>query len=192
MHTTTVRPWAVAAGVWLLSGCSFDARVSYTPKATNLQTSASVALDVIDARQPSVTGGDTRRVGSLRNGIGVPFPVEENGPDRVAQLVREATADALRQAGVGIKAGSARTLVARVDKFWVDGYAGYKASCELDYSLRDHDGKALWSSEVDGGAGGMHWAGTSIGEELLSKALAECATRAAAQFKSAEFQKLVF
>jgi hypothetical protein len=148
-------------------------------------------LEVIDARNAG-TDADNARVGSLRNNVGVAFPVMENGPDRVAQLAREATTDALRQAGVGVKPGSARTLVARVDKFWVDGFAGYKGTCELDYSLRDHDGKALWSSTVEGGAGAVHWAGTTIGEELLTRALAECAERAAAAFKSAKFQKLIY
>ena len=82
-------------------------------------------------------------------------------------------------------------LVATVKEFWIDGYEGYKAVCEVEYTLRDAEGKVLWTASVKGATGGMPMWGTSYAEEYLTKALAECAAHAVEQFKTSGFQKAV-
>ena len=188
-HKTSLS--LLLAGLIAVAGCS--AKVSYrslTP--VNAATSANVALEVVDARDASLVGADKSRVGNVRNGWGMPFGVHEDSPDRIPQLVTEATADALRQAGVGIDKSASRVLVAQVKDFWVDGYVGYKSMVDVEYSLRDRDGKQLWTFLAQGASGGMPWGGTSFAEEYLTKALADCSVRAAQQFQQPAFQKLVF
>ena len=179
------------SGLLFVAGCAINASVQFKTLATALPTTAVVAVDVVDARNADLLGGDKRRVGSIRNGYGMPFPVMESGPDRVTQLVKEATTDALQQAGVATKANAPRKLVAAVKEFWIDGFAGYKAVCEVEYTLRDAEGKVLWTTSAKGATGGMPMWGTSYAEEYLTKALADCAAHAAEQFKTSAFQKAV-
>jgi hypothetical protein len=177
-----------------IAGCSFDAKIAYRPMPARPERPAAVIkLVVEDQREPSRGGNNKADVGVIRGGYGNPFGVHESGPERVAQLVKEATTDALQQAGVAAQAEGSRTLVATVKGFWVDGYAGVKAVVEVDCVLKDAQGNTLWSAFVKGASGGMVWiVGGSIAEQTLGKALADYAARAAEEFKSAPFQRAVF
>jgi hypothetical protein len=175
----------------MLGGCAINANVNYKPLASDVSTSASVTLDVVDARDAKLLEGDNRRLGNIRNIYGMTFPVLASGTDRVTQLVRDATTDALRQAGVDTQEGSLHKLVATVKGLWVDGYAEYKSDCEVGYRLQDVNGKELWSSFVNGTYVAVRGGSTSFAEEFLSNVLADCAVRAAEQFKSPGFQKII-
>lgn len=178
----------------LASACTFDAKVGYSPIVARPEPAgAVVSLVVRDERAPGLGGSDKARVGTIRGGYGNPFAVRESGPDRVAQLVTQATTDALRQAGVETRAGSPRTLVAIVKGFWVDGYAGVKAVVEVECSLQDETGKVLWSAFIKGASGGMVWVvGGGVAEQTLTKALGDYAVRAAEEFETPAFQRVVF
>lgn len=176
------------------SACSFDAKIGYQPMVARPEPpGAVVTLVVHDERAAGLGGTEKARVGTIRGGYGNPFSVHESGPDRVAQLVTQATTDALRQAGVEARPGSPRTLVATVKGFWVDGYAGVKSVVEVQCSLQDATGKELWSAFIKGASGGMVWVvGGGVAEETLTKALGDYAVHAAEEFKTPAFQRAVF
>ena len=86
---------------------------------------ASVALQVRNARGGE-RGGQTERVGTIYNysrGMARPDhydgrPINATTPDDVADTVRAATIDALRHAGVSLRAGGP-TLIASVREYSV-------------------------------------------------------------------------
>jgi hypothetical protein len=154
---------------------------------------AGVQLEVIDARPPGFGGDERIRIGTVRGGYGNPFPVVETDEHAVRRLVEEATTDALLQAGLGTQATSGHKLVTRIKHFWVDGFVGYKATVAAEIELIDANGKVLWKTEVKGEAGGAAlWTPTGFVPETFQNALSEYAAQASIQFKSPQFQRLIF
>jgi hypothetical protein len=176
------------------AGCSFNVALKYDPVVRGAEDPVvTVDLKVIDDRTPDFGGTNKTEIGRVRGGYGNPFPVYESDSQQVAHLVRDATADALRLARVGVAPDAQRVLVATVKEFWIDGYIGYKASVIVQCVLQDRDGGKLWTASISGAGGGAPWwTATSFIAPTFQKALAEYAENAAGQFGSQEFQKNVF
>lgn len=191
MTKRLILPAALAALAALVLGGCGATKITYTPLAgTPPAASATVALRVIDER-PADKGGTTSQVGQVRGSYGIPSAVKDSTTDVTTRTVTEATTDALAQAGVGVGTGGNRVLVARVKHYWMDGFAGYKSTVLVNYSLEDSAGKVLWSAEVSGGAGGalMFKSAESMAQDMFAKALSDLAAKAAEQFKSAQFRQ---
>ena len=188
--------WSVVLPLVILTaGCSYSTRLKYDPIAGGPKNqSATITLEVRDARPPQDGGGDKSQVGRVRGGYGNPFAVRESGPERVSTLVGEALTDALRQAGIGTRGGGNRKLVAEITSFWIDGFLGYKSTIAATCSLEDDRGKVLWTRSITGAHGGalvFRGVGGFV-SDVFRKALAEFATRAKDEFNSPDFQKNVF
>ncbi len=78
-------------------------------------------------------------------------------------------------------------LVARILWFWMDGYIGYSARIEVEYTLADSNGATVWSQRVKGQLGRTVLT-TSAWSRLLSDTLAYLAREAAKQFQDEAFQ----
>ena len=143
-------------------------------------------MEFVNARPPNQGGDDTRAVGIARGGYGNPMTFRQSDPADLPRLIQEATADALKSAGVELKPNAGNHLVARVLQFWMDGYVGYTAWVEVEYSIVDPSGQPLWKEQVVGRQGG---AVLSFGaaSDLLSSALANMAREAAAKFGDPAF-----
>jgi hypothetical protein len=186
----------VAAGVALLAiGCSHTVNLTYEPVAGFANTAVTmVDLTVVDNRPPGYGGDDKTDVGRLRGSFGEPVPLYENGPDRVRQLVQQATADALMQARVGTKRDSPRRLIAHVTGFWMDGFIGYKGVVEVDVELMNERDEVLWKHSIKGAGGGSAVAKlpSSVAPQVFGNALRDYVQKAAGVFNSEEFQELLF
>ena len=178
----------------LVTGCSRQIELSYQPIVRGVEDpNTTLSLTVVDARAPGEGGDDKTEVGRVRGGYGSPFPVYETSPQRVAQIVRDATADALSHARVKVQEGGPRRLRATVKNFWIDGYMGYKANIAVQCDLQDDNGKVLWTAMITGGGGGMPW--WSIDTFIVStfqQALADYSEHAIVDFNSAAFQKQLY
>jgi hypothetical protein len=174
-----------------LVGCGSASQIRYAP-GTPIAAAAkgNVGLRVADARPAANGGGTPNKVGQVRSGVGIPSDVEDRQQDVVPRTVTDATADALRKAGVGVQPGG-KVLSASVKEYWMDGYMGYSANVVVDYMLTDAAGKSLWSAQVKGAAGGtsMFKSPASMTEDLFGRALGELAENASKQFNSAAFQQ---
>jgi len=194
MKIRIVAPAAALALAFVaLAGCGAT-KIAYKPMAGGAPAEKeTVALKVVDERPADKGGTEKVQVGQVRGSYGIPSAVKDSAPDVAPRTVAEATTDALKQAGVGVKDGSTRTLVATVKHYWMDGMAGYKATVAVQYTLQDSSGKTLWTKDVSGGAGGalIFKSAESIAQDMFGNALTDLANKAAEQFKSAEFQKAV-
>jgi hypothetical protein len=171
----------------LLSGCA--ANLHYTPQWPLAAPAAKFArIEVVNARPPNKGGDDPRAVGIARGGYGNPVTFRQDDPKDLERLIREATRDALHGAGLDEQPEAGNRLVARVLHFWMDGYVGYAASIEIEYSLLDASGTAIWSEKMTG-----HEAGAVLSygaaSDLLSRALADLASNATAKFRESTFQR---
>lgn len=186
-----VAPLCLALGVVLLAGCG-TTKIAYKPMATPAPPAAAhVTVKVVDERPADKGGSSKVQVGQIRGSYGIPSAVKDGDTEVATKTVADATNDALRQAGVGPQTGSAKTLVATVKHFWMDGLAGYKATVAVQYALQDSAGKTLWSAEVKGGAGGTNLfrGAESFTQDMFEKALTDLACKAAEEFKSDAFKK---
>jgi hypothetical protein len=149
----------------------------------------TVALKVIDDREPKMGGREKNLVGQARGGYGNPFGVRESRTDTVSNLIKAATVDALLLAGVGIRDDANRTLVATVKKYWADGYSNYNAEIDVSYQLLTADGKALWQSSVKATqTGKLGMKPTTRMKLLYEETLEAFAKNAAVEFKAPAFQ----
>ena len=174
----------------LTSGCGVT-HIAYQPMAgTPPAAAATLGLKVVNAR-PAEAGGTTATVGQIRGTYGIPSGVDDADVQAPTKSVAAATTDALKQAGVGVQDGGARTLVATIKHYWMDGMMGYKATVTVNYVLQDASGKSLWSKDVSGGAGGtnMFRAADSFTQDMMQNALTDLATKASAEFKSDAFKQ---
>lgn len=185
MRTGPMRAFLLVT--FLPIGCA--ANVHYTPMRSKVDAPPAkfVQLEVVNARPPRQGGDDTRAVGIARGGYGNPMTFRQNDPGDLLRLVREASEDALKHSGVGARPGTGSRLIARILRFWMDGYVGYGADVEVEYVLTDATGKPAWSAHANGKAGGAVFS-FGAASDLLSTALAEMASEATAQFRSAPFQ----
>lgn len=181
---------AAALGATLVIGGCGATKIAYKPMGGAPAASATLALKIVNER-PADKGGQTNQVGQVRGSYGIPAAVKDSSPEVVTQTVTDATTDALAQAGIGVGAGGERTLVATIKHYWMDGFAGYKSTVAVQYSLQDASGKVLWSQDVTGSAGGalMFQSADSMAQDMFGKALTDLATKAAEQFKSAQFRQ---
>jgi hypothetical protein len=174
----------------LLSGCS--AAIRYVPEAAppTALPAKMVRLTVIEARAPDKGGGDLSLVGTVRGGYGNPFPFREKEPAAVVRLVKEASQDALLRAGVGVRDDAPIEVVARIVRFWMDGYVGYEGSVEVEYLLVNGARQVAWGTRVVGTRSGVVLS-YGAGSKLLGEALSQMATQASAQFGSPQFQEQI-
>jgi hypothetical protein len=180
---------AVLFGALLLAaGCS-GLQVKYKPStAAAPAPTTSVALQVVDGR-PADKLQNKKEVGQVRNGVGIPFGLDDQDENVVPRTVTEATNDALKLAGLGTLGGQKR-LVATVTEFWMDGFMGYKAAVTVRYALLAASGQPLWTQEVKGAAGGTSFGSTgpnSMAQKLFAEALTDLANKANAEFRSPQF-----
>jgi len=184
------RVCVALVAVLLLAGCA--TKIAYKPmEGSAPPATGSVALKVVDDRPADHGGSDKAQVGVVRGSYGIPSSVKDSNPTVVVTTVTDATTDALKQAGVSVQAGANRTLVASVQNYWMDGMAGYKSTVKVKYTLENGSGKALWTKEVSGSAGGalIFKSADSMAQDMFGNSLTELAKNATAEFKSADFQK---
>jgi hypothetical protein len=175
------------------AGCG-GVQIQYKPLGTPAaQAKSNVGLQVVDARPADQGGGNKKQIGQVRSGLGIPSGIEDKQDDVAPRTVRDATADALAHAGVGVKDGGGKTLVSTIKSYWMDGYVGYKTTITIHYDLKDAAGKSLWNRDIDGGSGGSNAfsSSKSMAQDMFERALDDLATHAAEQFNSAEFQRAV-
>jgi hypothetical protein len=148
-------------------------------------------LRVIDDRPDYDAGKDRKTVGRLRDQLGMPITVTESSGDEVARLIEEATEDALRRVAIATRMKARRTVVARLKRFWFDGYVGYKAGIEVDLTLLDDTGATVWHeniSGVDGGTGFGTFTGVSFIAPMMDRLLNQYSAKAMEQFASTAFR----
>lgn len=183
-------------GCLLVSACSFRTPIEYSTVAAGAEAPlTTVKLETIDGRESDAAMAplDANEIGRVRGLFGNAFPLFESGPQSVPIVARDATADALRLARVGVYDRSPRTLVATLKKFWIDGYMGYKATVTMQCDLRDEQGNVLWTSVITGEGGGVNWAGPgTFVRATFQRALAVYVQKAGGEFSSPEFQRYVF
>jgi hypothetical protein len=181
-------------GFLLVSACSYRTPIEYRTIVAGAEDPlTTVKLETIDGRESDMAQIDARQIGSLRGLFGNAFPLFEAGPQSVPNVARDATADALRLARVGVYDRSPRTLVATLKKFWIDGYMGYKATVTVQCDLRDEQGNVLWTSVITGEGGGVNWAGPdTFVRATFQRALGVYVQKAGGEFSSPEFQRYVF
>jgi hypothetical protein len=170
-----------------LLATSCAAQIQYDPQFQSAVPPTKFAkIEFVNARPPNQGGEDTRAVGIARGGYGNPMTFRQGDPNDLPRLIEVATGDALRSAGVDVKPDATNKLVAKVLQFWMDGYVGYTAWVEVEYSIVDAAGEAVWKQQVQGRQGG---AVLSFGaaSDLLSQALANMAREAAAKFQDPAF-----
>jgi hypothetical protein len=186
----TMRPHFIGImAAALLAGCA-TMNIKYNPSnEPTPPAAAGVVLQVVDGR-PADKLANKREVGKVRNAVGIPNSLDDGDENVVARTVGEATADALKRAGLGAQGGP-KALVATVTEYWMDGYMGYKAGITVRYDLQRPAGP-LWSQEVKGQAGGTSlFSGgpDAVGEKLFGAALADLASKANNEFKTPKFQQ---
>jgi hypothetical protein len=178
----------------LLVGLSFAGcagmRIKYQPStAAAPAPSSALAVQVVDNRPPDKLQ-TKNEVAQVRSGFGIPQGLKDGDPLVVTRTITEATADALKLAGLGA-GGGAKTLVATVTEYWMDGYMGYKAGVTVNYALQAGTGGApLWTQEIKGTAGGSSFGASgpnAMAEKLFGAALTDLANKASAEFKSPAF-----
>lgn len=174
----------------LVVGCA--AQVRYVPQspAGVAEPAKFVRLEVVDARPAGQGGDDPRAVGIVRGGYGNPMTFRQPLPADVTRLVHEASADALRGASVSVRPDATTRVVARVLRFWMDGYVGYGAHVEVEYLIVDDGKLPRWGARARGDASGAIFT-FGAASRLLSTALAQLASNAVPQFRSPTFQSVV-
>jgi hypothetical protein len=192
----TVLRSVIVLGLLLVSGCSSRIRtpVEYKPVAGGVDDPlTTVQLELVDARELDNRAIDPAEIGSGRGLFGNTIPLYEAASHSVRYVTRDATADALRLARVGVSDHGPRTLVATVKKFWIDGYLGYKATVTVQCDLRDEQGNVLWTSVMTGEGGGVNWAGPdTFVRATFQRALTAYVQKAGGEFNSPEFQRYLF
>lgn len=180
---------AASIALLLLTGCA--ANITYTPRwPLTAAATRAVSLDVVNARPPDEGGDNARQVGIARGGYGNPTAFEQETPEDLTRLVREATVDALHGAGLEERGTSNHRLRARILTFWMDGYVGYAAHVVVEYALVDATGNPLWTQKAEGHEAGSVFS-YSAASGLLTAALAHMASQATTQFKEPAFQTLI-
>ena len=191
--TNWIGSAAALTAMLLLAGCGAT-KIAYKPMDGSAPAAAkSVALQVTDERPADKGGSEKAQVGQVRGSYGIPSAVKDSSPTVATTTVTDAVTDALKQAGVSVQAGAKETLVAAVQHYWMDGMAGYKATVTVKYTLQDASGKALWTKDVSGGAGGalIFKSAESMAQDMFANALTDMAKKSSEDFKSSAFQTAV-
>jgi hypothetical protein len=181
---------AFVAGLVMVVGCG-GMEIKYKPTtAAGAPLKSGVALKVAETRPADKGGSETNIVGKVRSGVGIPQSMADKHPDVAPHTVSDATADALKFAGVAVQPGGPKTLMATVTEYWMDGYMGYVARISVQYQLVDASGRPLWTAEIKGAGGGtnMFSSPRSMTLTLFQKALAELAQHAGEAFATPAFQ----
>ncbi|MBI3781936.1 MAG: hypothetical protein HY270_00895 [Deltaproteobacteria bacterium] len=175
----------------VLAGCG-TTNISYKPMAAaNVATKVSVGLRIVDERPADKGGTQKNFIGQVRSSYGIPRALKDANVVVATSTVGAMTVDALQQAGLGVGRGSGkRTLVATIKHFWMDDVQGYKATVTVQYELQNASFKIVWSKQLSGVAGGASsfTSPEKTAQELFGQALADLSSKAAAEFKSSEFQ----
>lgn len=150
-----------------------------------------VRLDAVDARPMEFGGSDRRRIGNIRNGIGIPYAFAQGSEDpEVLSLVMGATRDALRAASTRECSDGTSRLSVHLLRFWTDGSVEYEVEIRVKYSLFDEHGSSRWSREVAEVAREVVFT-TEMHSRLIEAALQNMARKAHLLFTSPEVDTIL-
>lgn len=179
-----------------LGGCAFGARqasLRYPPAAEAPAGPVAAAATGAGTRGEIVLGTfadartDAKRVGSVRNGFGMPT-ADVVTSDNIPNWLRDALRTELSAAGYQVveRADAAPVLSGRLTQLWCDAYFTYSGEVALDVRLAQGE-KVLLERNIEGrGGAGMNWAATAEAYgQTLSLALADALRKLVAQVDGA-------
>jgi len=184
-----IRPSVLAAAaVLLLAGCARQRLHTKPMPASAPAPAASVALRVVDERPPTRWAGkDPGRSGARK----LRHSQRGEGLERhvAPRTVADATHRRPASAGVGVKDGAGRTLVATIS---TSGWTDFRDQGDRQnpVALQDSAGKHSGSGVAGGAGGALIFRSLRVdGAGHVRQRPRRPRAKAADQFKSAEFQK---
>jgi hypothetical protein len=150
-----------------------------------------VFVVVHDKRSPDRGGNDPTRVGTIRNNLGMPFPLNSSADREPTKVIKALVSDCLKAAGYKVMEtpDDAPRVDATLQSFWSDGYQHSRMWTEIPTELRrDKDSSAVWSYTFESNMG-ITWMAPGYGpfDEGFSQMLEDVKRQMIFQFKEPEF-----
>jgi hypothetical protein len=176
----------------IFNGCTSTMGLKYARPAPAEQSKGRICVVVDDQRSSEEIGGDPARVGTIRNGFGMPFPLRSN-PDRLPPMViDELVSDCLGAAGYTVveNNSSIPQMYVALKSFWSDGYQYSRMWLTMSIELKKNEGsRSVWLHNFESGEGIVWTIGSGKFDEGFTNMLEHAKEQLINQFDNLNFQK---
>jgi hypothetical protein len=171
--------------------CSTTMKLRYEKPPFEEMSKGRVYVVVNDKRLPDRGGTDPTRVGTIRNNLGMPFPLNSSEDREPTKVINELISDCLKAAGYSVveRPDDVPLMDVTLQSFWSDGYQHSRMWTEIPTELkRDKDSSPVWRCTFQSNMG-ITWMAPGYGpfDDGFSKMLEDVKQQMIFQFKDPKF-----
>jgi hypothetical protein len=162
----------------------------YEKPSFNEMNKGEIYVVVNDQRPPDEGGNEPARVGTIRNGFGMPFALNSEVGREPSKVIKELVSDCLKAAGykVSDQPSNFPQLHVVIETFWSDGYVHSNIWTNLPSELKkDQNSPPVWQHNFESSSGATWTAGYGPFEKGINNMLEDVKVKMLNEFKSPEF-----
>jgi len=170
-------------------GCS-KMSLRYTKPPVESMNKGKISVVVNDNRPSDKTGGNLKRIGTIRNTFGMPFPLEAGDGREPPKVIKELFSDCLEAAGYEVLEPSETVpkLFVNLNSFWSDGYQYSRMWITTVAELkRDVHSDVFWKKEIESSTGVTWKVGYGPFNKAFNKLLEDMKIKLITIFEGPEF-----
>jgi hypothetical protein len=173
--------------MFLFVGCGEKFILKHSPLKSSAQEVGAISLVVNNKRASDKGGSDEMYMGQVRNTYGMPFG--KSSENSVVVALKALFTDALANTGYKVSDGAATQVVVDINKFFMDGYMGYKVESICVVKVVS-GGATVFESEIKKENGFAYWGESDI-YEAFDKNMDLISQQAITVFSSPEFKAAI-
>jgi len=190
-HRISFKLVSLAFIVCFISGCATSMSLRYEKPKFEAVNKGKIHVVVNDQRPPDEGGKEPARVGTIRSGVGMPFPLRASDGREPTKVLKELVSDCLKAAGYEVveQINTVPQLYVVLKSFWCDGYQYSRAWMTMSAELKSHiNSQSVWHHEFESNAGIVSTVGYGPFENGINTMLEDAKQKLIAQFKDSKFQ----
>lgn len=175
-----------------ISGCSTTMSLHYEKPTFKEMNRGKIFVVVNDQRPTEEGGNDPKRVGTIRNGVGMPFPLNSSADRNPSRVIKELVSDCLKATGYNVseQPSNVPQMHVVIKSFWSDGYHHQRIWTILPAELKkDNHSPPVWEHTFESSNGVTWTAGYGPFDEGINEMLEDLKSKMLAEFNDPKFYK---
>lgn len=177
---------------FISSGCASTMSLNYAKLPDVEQTRGAISVIVVDERSADEIGGDTSRVGTIRNTFGMPFALRSEPDRKPPKAIKELVSDCLRASGYAVSenAVGAPLMQVALNSFWSDGYQHSRMWLKMVVELKkDSNSQPFWQRDFESNVGITWTVGYGKFDQGFTDLLEDAKQQLIKTFEDSKFRK---
>jgi hypothetical protein len=171
-------------------GCTTTMSLYYDKPPYTESNRGNICVVVEDQRSPGWGGDEPMRVGTIRNGVGMPFALNASAGREPTKAIKELVSDCLKATGYNVsdQTESVPQIRVVIKEFWTDGYHHQRIWSVLPTQLKmNNQASPTWKHTFESSHGVTWTAGYGPFEDGINRMMEDLKAKMLTTFNAPEF-----